>query len=328
MKIGIYFDLRNPQQWRQDPTRLYGFTLEMCEEAEHLGASSLWFSEHHLFEDDYLSNPLTVLAAVSARTRTVRLGTAIVIAPLHHPVEIAEQSAVVDLLSGGRLELGLGAGYRVPEFTLFESPMNNRYARTDDTVRKLRTLWASGGVRPGPVQAELPIWLGYGGPRGARRAGLLGERLLSADAALWKPYSEGLVDGGHALASGVMSGPFTAWVTEDPERDWPMVSEHLAHQLNSYRRHGVEGTGHPPPPPVNVHKLLNSDRGGPIGSFTFGTPETVAERLRRATAGAPVETVILWASIGGMPEHVVAANIQAICSRLGPLLQPAHGGNN
>ena len=118
MNVGIYFDLRNAPPWPQDPARLYGFTLELCEEAEHLGTHSVWLSEHHLFDDGYLPQPLTFAAAVAARTRRTRIGTAVLLAPLHHPVEIAEQVAVVDLVSDGRLELGLGAGYRAPEFEL------------------------------------------------------------------------------------------------------------------------------------------------------------------------------------------------------------------
>ena len=182
MKVGVYFDLRNPPQWRQSPSRLYGFTIEACQEAERLGASSAWFSEHHLFEDDYLCAPLTFAAAVAARTQRIRLGTAIVIAPLHHPAEIAEQSAAVDLISDGRLDLGLGTGYRVPEFELFDASLTARYAQTDGTARRLRELWGKDGIRPGTVQERLPIWMGYQGPQGARRAGLLGEGLLSADA--------------------------------------------------------------------------------------------------------------------------------------------------
>lgn len=88
MQTGIYFDVRNPAQWRQNPSRLYGFVLEACEQAERLAASSLWFFEHDLFDDDYLASPLTLAAAASARTTRVRLGTAIVIAPIHHPVDI------------------------------------------------------------------------------------------------------------------------------------------------------------------------------------------------------------------------------------------------
>lgn len=318
--VGIYFDLRNPARWHQSPSRLYGFTLEACEEAERLGASSVWFSEHHLFDDGYLSNPLTVAAAAAARTTHVRLGTAVVIAPLHNAVEIAEQAAVVDLISSGRLDLGIGAGYRVPEFELFDASMTARYAQTDATARRLRQLWGPDGVRPAPVQSHLPIWMGYQGPQGARRAGLLGEGLLSADGALWEPYAEALIEAGYSAERGSMAGSVQAWATEDPERDWPIVSEHLAYQLDSYRRHMVEGTGQPAPRPVDLAKIVNSDQQGPLGSFSFGTPEHVAAQIRRNAGQAPVRTVFLWASIAGMPESVVMANIETICTKLAPLL--------
>jgi alkanesulfonate monooxygenase SsuD/methylene tetrahydromethanopterin reductase-like flavin-dependent oxidoreductase (luciferase family) len=318
--VGLYFDLRNPRQWRQNPSRLYGFTLEACEEAERLEASSVWFSEHHLFDDDYLASPLTFAAAVAARTSRVRLGTAIVIAPLHHPAELAEQSVLVDLVSDGRLDLGIGAGYRVPEFDLYGASLKTRYRDTDQTARELRTLWAPGGVRPGPVQAEIPIWMGYQGPKGARRAGLLGERVLSADAALWEPYSAGLIEAGHSVERGRMAGGIQAWVSDDPDRDWPVVSKHLRHQLDSYRAHMVEGTDHPTPKPVDLDRIVNVDRLGPLGSFYYGTPEFVAETIRKTTGGAPVETVFLWASIGGMSEDVVMRNIETVCTKLAPLL--------
>ena len=95
MNIGVWFDLRNPPGWRQDPARLYAFTLELCEEAELLGADSLWFSEHHGFEDGYLPQPLTFAAAAAARTTRVRLGTGILVAPLRKTAQLAEEAAVV-----------------------------------------------------------------------------------------------------------------------------------------------------------------------------------------------------------------------------------------
>lgn len=321
INVGVYFDLRNPQARRQSPSRLYGFTIEACQEAERLGASSAWFSEHHLFDDDYLTSPLTMAAAVAARTRRIRLGTAILIAPLHHPAEIAEQSVVVDLVSDGRLDLGLGTGYRVPEFELFNASLSARYRQTDDAVLRLRQLFGPDGVRPRPVQDPLPVWLGYQGPQGARRAGLLGAPLLSADASLWEPYSRGLAEANHPQSMGIMGGGFQGWASDDPERDWPMVSEHLAYQLNSYRKHMVEGTDAPPPRPIDVDRLITSPRQGPLGSFTYGTPEHVAERIRAFISGAPVQTVFMWASIGGMPDDVVMRNIDTICTRLAPLLR-------
>jgi alkanesulfonate monooxygenase SsuD/methylene tetrahydromethanopterin reductase-like flavin-dependent oxidoreductase (luciferase family) len=319
--VGVYFDLRNPAAWRQSPSRLYGFTIEASQEAERLGASSVWFSEHHLFDDDYLTSPLTMAAAVAARTRRIRLGTAILIAPLHHPAEIAEQSVVVDLISDGRLDLGLGTGYRVPEFDLFDASLKARYRQTDDTVLRLRQLFGTDGVRPRPLQDPVPIWLGYQGPQGARLAGILGAPLLSADASLWEPYSRGLAEANHPSSAAVMGGGFQGWATGDPERDWPMVSEHLSYQLDSYRKHMVQGTDAPLPKPIDVERLINSPRPGPLGSFTYGTPGQVADGIQAYTAGAPVQSVFLWASIGGMPDDVVMRNIHTICTRLAPLLR-------
>lgn len=321
MKVGIYFDLRNPPQWRQDPSRLYAFTIEACQEAERLGADSVWFSEHHLFDDGYLPQPLTFAAAVAARTTRIRLGTAIVIAPLHHPADLAEQCAVVDLISGGRLDVGLGTGYRIPEFELFDASLKGRYTRTDNTARRLRELWGPGGVTPRPVQGRVPIWMGYQGPQGARRAGLLGEGLLSIDPSQWEPYAAGLAEAGHRPETGVMAGVVQGWATEDPERDWPLISKHLEYQLNSYRRHMVEGTGRPAPKPVDLGRVVNTSGSGPLGDFTYGTPEFVAETITKGTTGLPVDTVFFWASLGGMSEDATMRNIETICTRLAPLLR-------
>jgi alkanesulfonate monooxygenase SsuD/methylene tetrahydromethanopterin reductase-like flavin-dependent oxidoreductase (luciferase family) len=320
MKVGLYFDLRNPHGWRQDPARLHAFTLEAIEEAEHLGADSVWLSEHHLFADDYVAAPLTFLAAAAARTSRVRLGTAVVLAPLHHAVEIAEQAAMVDLISGGRLELGLGSGYRVPEYQLYRADLRRRYAQTDAKAAEIRRLLSPGGVLPQPVQPHLPIWMGYQGPKGARRAGLLGERLLSADARNWPSYRDGLTAAGHSLDCARMAGWINSWVTEDPDADWPTVKIHMAHQFDSYASHGVEGTGQPPPPPVDPEQVRAGTPDALLGYFWCDRPETVAQRIADYTEGAPVETVLIFASLAGMPEQMVARHIHTICTTLAPLL--------
>jgi alkanesulfonate monooxygenase SsuD/methylene tetrahydromethanopterin reductase-like flavin-dependent oxidoreductase (luciferase family) len=228
VEVGVWFDLRNPPGWWGDPSRLYGFTLELCEEAERLGAHSLWFSEHHGFEDGYLPQPLTFAAAAAARTARVRVGTGILVAPLRKTAQLAEEAAVTDLISAGRLELGLGAGYRVPEFELFGADIAERYRTLDQQVSELRRLWSPGGLTPAPAQERLPVWLGYQGPQGARRAGRMGEGLLAAAADLWPHYREGLVEGGHSVAAARMAGGVNAYVTDDPERDWPLVAPYIA----------------------------------------------------------------------------------------------------
>jgi len=107
MRVGLTFDLRNPPPWRRPWPLVYGHALKLIAEAERLGADSVWTTEHHFFEDGYLPQPLTFCAAAAARTSRVRLGTAILIAPLRPAVQIAEEAAIVDLISDGRLEWGL-----------------------------------------------------------------------------------------------------------------------------------------------------------------------------------------------------------------------------
>jgi alkanesulfonate monooxygenase SsuD/methylene tetrahydromethanopterin reductase-like flavin-dependent oxidoreductase (luciferase family) len=320
MNVGLYFDLRNPPEWEQDSARLFSFTLELCEEAERLGAHSVWFSEHHLFSDGYLPQPLTFAAAVAARTARLRLGTAVLLAPLRLAPQIAEEAAIVDILSGGRVELGLGAGYRVPEFELFGVDIDQRYRLTDQRVRELRDLWSAGRVTPAPVQERIPIWLGYQGPQGAARAGRLGEGLLTANAALLEPYTRGLREGGHDPDRARMAGGIQGWVTDDPDQDWPIVSKHLSYQLDSYRSAMVEGTDQQVPRPVDADKVRQRALGTPLGGFAHVTPEDMAVRIRELCLGAPVETIFLWASIGGMPEDHVARHVHTICTRLAPLL--------
>jgi alkanesulfonate monooxygenase SsuD/methylene tetrahydromethanopterin reductase-like flavin-dependent oxidoreductase (luciferase family) len=179
VELGIIFDLRNPHRWRRKPSELYGSTLELCQEAERLGVKSIWLSEHHQFDDDYLPQPLVFAASVAARTSRVRIGTAVTLAPMRSMPLLAEEAAIVDLVSDGRLELGIGAGYMRHEFALFGSSYDERRATTVRYATGLRELWASGQVTPSPVQERLPFWLGFQGPVGARRTGRLGEGLLS-----------------------------------------------------------------------------------------------------------------------------------------------------
>ena len=321
MDVGIYFDLRNPPAWRQDWARLYGFTLEMCQEAEHLGLDSVWTSEHHLFEDGYLTQPLTMLSAVAAVTTRIRLGTAILLAPLRSAVQIAEEATVVDLISNGRLEIGLGAGYRVPEFELFGSDMSKRYTTTDRRVTELREIFSDPRHVPSPVHGQIPIYLGYQGPKGAARAGRLGAGLLSANGALWEPYRAGLVEGGHDPSAGSMKGAFSGWVTDDPDAAWPAVREYLRYQLDSYRRYMVEGTGAPVPRPVDPDRIRNRpEEGRPFGAFAHDTPEAFAAKVGASVADAPVEEIFIWSSIAGMPEQMVADHIRLIATKLKPLL--------
>jgi alkanesulfonate monooxygenase SsuD/methylene tetrahydromethanopterin reductase-like flavin-dependent oxidoreductase (luciferase family) len=323
VNVGLYLDLRNPPEWRRPWAEAHGAALELCEEADRLGGHSVWMTEHHLAEDGYLPQPLVFAAAVAGRTRRLRVGTSLLIAPLRSAAHIAEEAAVVDLVSGGRLELGLGAGYRPVEFELFGADYARRGRDTLDRAREVRRLWAEGRLLPPPAQERVPIWIGAAGEWTTRRAGRLGEGLLRISGKLLGAYRQGLEEGGHDPDSGRMSGSMNALLTDDPERDWPRIAPHLAYQASSYAAWIAEGRGpgQPPPRPADPEEMrARGIEQGLTGGFMVTTPEDAAQRIRAVTDGLPVETIYFWATLPGLPQELAERNVELACTRLAPLL--------
>src|SRR5919205_352386 len=113
--FGLWYDFRQKPPLG-DYAACYGECLEEIEEGERLGFEGAWLSEHHFVDDGYLPSPLVVAAAIAARTSTITIGTNILLLPMHHPLRVAEDAAVVSLVSGGRFVLGVGQGYVQHEF--------------------------------------------------------------------------------------------------------------------------------------------------------------------------------------------------------------------
>jgi alkanesulfonate monooxygenase SsuD/methylene tetrahydromethanopterin reductase-like flavin-dependent oxidoreductase (luciferase family) len=321
VRLGLYFDLRNPAPWARPWPEVYGRALDLVVEAERLGAASVWFSEHHLFSDGYLPQPLTFAAAAAARTSRVRIGTAVLVAALRPAALVAEEAAVIDQLSGGRLELGIGAGYSVPEYELYNADITKRYGLTDAAVAEIRRLLDEGIVTPPAAQNPFPIWLGYQGPQGAKRAGRLGVGLLSLDRALLDPYREGLVEGGYDPATARTGGMLDIIVADDPEAAFERILPHYAHQLNSYRAAAVAGSGRGAPKEITVDKLRSGvAQKGQIPGLRVLTPSDAVNAIREATDGSPVEHVYLWASVAGMPDDLVERHVELTCTQVAPNL--------
>jgi alkanesulfonate monooxygenase SsuD/methylene tetrahydromethanopterin reductase-like flavin-dependent oxidoreductase (luciferase family) len=327
MRLGIYYDLRNPVQWERPIATVYGNALEQIEEAERLGIGSVWLTEHHQFIDGYLPQPFTFAAAVAARTRRIRIGTAISIAGLRTPVDIAEQSAVVDIVSNGRFELGLGAGYVGREFTAFGGDVKHRFAALEERAREVRRLWDEAEIAPLPVQPRLPIWIGTQGPRGAKIAGRLGEGMLWLDAALTETYRAALVEAGHDPAGARLAGLANMVVADDPESAWARIAPHLSYQWTSYAAHSSEdaarelnqqlddkmqGDGVDPESLRSAGPVMNPP------AFDVVTPSEAVERLRRWLEPLPVEHVYLWATVAAMPDDLAARHIELLATEVGP----------
>jgi alkanesulfonate monooxygenase SsuD/methylene tetrahydromethanopterin reductase-like flavin-dependent oxidoreductase (luciferase family) len=179
---------------RTSVDRAYHDYIEYVATAERLGFESVFLTEHHFTGLNQASSPMTLLAYMAAETSRIRLGTGVTVLPWHNPIVIAEQAATVDVLSGGRLDLGVGRGFRASEFEGFGLSMDEATERYDEAVQIILKAWRSEGrwshhgrfwqleeviVEPEPVQVGgPPIWVGAGSERSLGQAAENGFRVL------------------------------------------------------------------------------------------------------------------------------------------------------
>src|SRR5260221_14058500 len=185
VRFGLWYDFRNPQQWRQPSDRLYGEIFDQIAWAENNGFDDVWLSEHHFIEDDYLPSILPAAAAIATRTNRIRIASGVLLMPFHNPIRLAEDIATVDVISNGRFELGVGIAFKREEFRGFGVSSKERGARTDQSLEIIRRALAEEPVTfkseffdlqnvkvtPEPIQKpHPPIWLGGFTPAALRRA--------------------------------------------------------------------------------------------------------------------------------------------------------------
>ena len=231
----IRFDLRNPSFAGTTMTERYRAALDMAAWADEHGFVACVLSEHHGADDGYLPSPLPFAAAVAAVTTQLRISVAAVIAPFHDPLRLAEDAAVVDLLSGGRLDLVLANGYVPREFAMFGVDMATRAARTTTVVEVLRRAWSGEAfehegrtvrVTPAPCQpGGPPLTLGGSSPAAARRAARLGLGFRPSTPIVWADYRAEVVRLGGDDPGDYPGGEASfVFIAEDPDAAWKAIA--------------------------------------------------------------------------------------------------------
>ena len=276
-------------------------------EAEALGFYSTFVVEHHFTGYGQVSATLNLLTWLGARTRRLRLGTAVLVLPWHNPVLLAEQAATLDLLSGGRLDFGIGKGYRYNEFAGFCVPMEEADARFDECLEVILkawtadepfshrgTYWAYDQIVVEPPTAQQPhppIWMGAGSERSIRQVAQKGYNLLLGQyaspedvgraIAVFKDTVEAHGRRFDPMQVGVTRAFFVTDTQAEKEAALERRLQNRVRQLRLATR--PDGTVHGGPDRATGDPQVVNER-----SAMYGSPDEIAQRLealRDAGAG-------------------------------------------
>jgi alkanesulfonate monooxygenase SsuD/methylene tetrahydromethanopterin reductase-like flavin-dependent oxidoreductase (luciferase family) len=286
---GLFTCQRRPDDDRSG-SEVYDETCTLARVADRSGLDSVWVSEHHFAPDDYLSGTMPALGALARETAEIEIGTCIALAPLYDPVRLAEDAATVDLLSEGRLTLGLAIGSNPREFEAFGVPQEERAERLEDCLSVLRGAWSEGSlgydatfqdvspevdVRPKPG-GEIPVMLGGAAKPAVRRAARRAEGWCAPSALSIEGVALRQDDLRSTRAEEGIDGEFTTYViqhgfvADSAEEAWERMKPGYFHLQ---RRYAEMFSG-------KTIEELDADRKRELrDQAIYGTPEEVIEQL-------------------------------------------------
>lgn len=310
-------------------------TIQDCERAEALGFDSVWIGEHHNHPLLY-PTPLIGLAAIASRTRRLRLGTGVLLLPLYHPLAVAEEGAMVDMISGGRLILGLGAGYAPEEFSAFGISIKERGRRLEESAALLHRLWTEEHVShegryyrvtdvtlgPRPVQQPRPpIWFAGWVEPAIRRAARLGDAWLGGPsaqldelAACVRIFQRAWQESARATSSPDIALMRYVFVADSLEQAYATVGDATLRIFETtYFRwpHPVVKR----PPGMLMIQGLAEDR------FILGSPAQCIEQIERFRQELGLTHLICRLSFPGVPREASAASVERFTRDVMPALR-------
>lgn len=291
-KLVLDFDLRHPPQLGATGPATYAAALDIIGWADALGFERVGFGEHHQSDDGYLPCPLVFAAAAGARTKRMRIRISILLASLYDPLRLAEEAAVADLCSSGRLDLGLGVGYVKHDFDAFGKDFHTRGRHLDQLIPFLRRAWTgepfehngtTARVTPRPCQDPMPVFVGGGASRRSieRAADLADGFFAPGMAKPWEAYRRACAGRGKPdPGEWAPRGPIFLWITdEDKDTVWRQLAPHIRHQIDSYAAWTKGGLGRPTGPYVPTEDVESLRQGGAYEVMTPDEAVALAARL-------------------------------------------------
>ncbi len=350
MELGIYSfaervsdphtgSLLSPEQRVQE-------IIKEIELADQVGLDLYGLGEHHR-EDFVASSPALVLAAAAARTRRIRLSSAVTVLSSSDPVRVFEDFSTLDLVSGGRAEIMVGRGSFVESFPLYgfsladyDELFNEKLGLLQQLNREERVTWSGmhrpplsdQPVHPRPVQNELPVWIGVGGtPASALRAGRLGLPIalgiIGGDVRRFAPlldlYKEEYLRAGHDPAKMRISVNAHGFVADTAELALGMVAPYTAHAMQQFLSLPASSL-----PTIDYYRAEQEQLAG---ALVAGTPEQVAEKILFQHDLFGLDRCLLQFSVGTVPHREVMRSIELLGTEVAPLVRaetpttPANG---
>jgi alkanesulfonate monooxygenase SsuD/methylene tetrahydromethanopterin reductase-like flavin-dependent oxidoreductase (luciferase family) len=315
----------------------YRCLIEQMVEVEKLGFDHAWVTEHHFGGyGGTLPHPPTFLSAVAQRTSRIRLGVAVAVLPLHRPIDLAEQYAMADVISDGRIDFGIGKGSEPVEYRKFGMSQDEATRRFHESAAVIRQAWSDNPVNfggefyryenvnilPKPVQRpHPPIWVGATRTEETFRwAGEQGHDLMTipfvhpstgALRDLVKIYRDALARSGHDFVGRQVLGKFHIYVSDSFDRGMREAAPFMKNYSDIH--HQVDPT----------RQLTERDIGADMarGFIIVGDPQRCSDTIQRWREEAGITTFSGTFHFGGMPQELALKNIRLFAERVMPALQ-------
>ena len=335
MKFGLYSSIANPPRG-EDLPRCVDEVIKEAQLAEQAGFDSCFFGEHHQDKDGFLPSPLIVCAAVSASTSKLRVGTSVILLPLHHPVRLAEDVVTLDIVSNGRVTLGVGLGYQHADFDAFGVDMENRVELFEEKVQIIRGCWSGREfsfngqhhqiknlrVMPDPIQQpHPPIWIGASARVSARRAANIGDAIVTTPSTTLDNTSQLIKEYKVAAeAAGKIPTPIImrdAWIAKSKKEAEDIYGPEVLSAYRYYWKNGLREFQS-----IKDESELTLDRIAK-DRLIMGDPEECLDEFQRWSEGTGADSCLLrlrHAHSGGPSHTQIMKTIDLIGDRIIPYM--------
>lgn len=317
-QIGIIDHLEGQ---REDSKAIFDETVELIRIADELGVGFGWFAEHHFHvHRGHMPAPLLFAMHLAGKTSRIQLGTAIICTDLHHPIDMAEQVALADVLAGGRLAIGFGSGCTPEEAAWFgiASDEGLRHARFERSLEEILRLWrAEGKKRMLPIpMADLAsrCWVAANSVEAARIAGHFKFHMLFSHLRTIEQYRQMKRAYVAAGGNGMIAANRPVYVGEDDEKAWAMAEPALRLLWRRFQAEGKIPGG--AVEPKDVQELC----AHPI-NFVVGGPESVARQLIQLHQGSPFDVLNVELRWPGIWRQAVVDSLERLMRQVLPLVQ-------